>query len=311
MAKTKKTVPKQPEPEKHYYRLAADSEAGQEFMSIVERGMEFERMAEELAESVEATEFISRFDADFGGISSFIFHPSHTPDPEVFSCISGDDKVRLYLPAVNEVRRVALQEDMPTDESPRIVRRRDNLTVRQVLAVHPEQDVAQAVGVKLKCAHPLKFLHLMGYSKEEVQPYAKGQMSIGEVLALRPTNTPRLQKQAEYAIMGDKERQTFALACEGRLFGDYIWLDGTDKAMQLWQECQALPLMPYGALNATIGIPTDMPRCGFFLHGDYIWIQSKGEARCADICEVSQLTWSMACKDAKQKDKKTKSEDKK
>ena len=214
-----------------------------------------------------------------------------------------DDKEQpCYTMAVDIVHRIALQTEMPADgEVKNLVYRQDNLKVGQLLGSCTREQIAKAMHTELKYAHPVEWLRILGFSRDEAALYVRGQRTMAEILALKPLDKPREQVQKTYAIEADREHRAFMGACAKERFCFYTTLQGTNKAVELYNECKALPVVPPGELNKTIGIEGTDNRCGYVVCDGSIWIQTSGRSTCKrdeDFREVSELVWKAALKEA-------------
>lgn len=291
------------EPALHYYRLNPASDKGKEFLTVVGEGVEVEKKANELVKECGAIGCVPSLYADFGGVTAFAFKRNVKPDEEVFEDSEQvtPEGYRLYEPKVQSVIKVCLWEDMPAD-SPNIVKGEREYMSSEVLAVFPRGAIAKAVGMELKYLHPMEALKLLDIEEEKMLAYWQGDKTMQEVLAGKMFVRKRDKQIMKYAIEGDKEDREFVKRTEGKKFGVYTVLHGSEKAVALYKECQELPVVPTGTLNDIVGLKDAKSRCGFFIHKNWIWVKSSAKStleNSADWHEVCAEDWEEASKEAR------------
>ena len=292
------------QPTMYYYRLNPACDKGKEFMSVVGEGVQVEKKANKLVKECNAVGCVPSLYADFGGVTALAFKNNVKPDPEVFldSEQSSPDGHRLYEPHVRCEQKVCVWEKMPADH-PDIIKSKRELLAGEVLANFPRKMLAEALGMELKYMHPLEALRLLNIPAEEASEFARGKKTMKEVLAGKMFVSKRDKANSEYAIKGEQENMVFVEELKKHTYGLYTVLHGTDKAKLLFCECQALPVVPHGTLNAVVGLDKARNRCGFFIHKNWIWVKSGAKSTMElndDWQEVAEEEWMKNCGEARE-----------
>lgn len=287
----------------HYYQLNPASERGKKFLEVLGEGIAAERKADALVKSRNAVACVPSLYADFGGVTAFGFRKNIKPDPDVFLDAEqvSPDGLHLYEPNVKVQQHLCVWEKMPEGNDNLILSNREYQS-GEVLGSFPRQMIADAIGMKLTYMHPLEALRLLNIPADEVRAYAQGKKKVEEVLQGKMFVSKRDKAYAHYAIEGEKENMAYIKEMCKYTYGTYLSLSGSEQAVALYRECQELPLVPEGTLNAVVGLEKAAARCGFFIHKNWIWIKSRAESTLeasADWQVTTEKIWGKACKEAK------------
>ena len=287
----------------HYYRLNPACEKGKEFLAVVGEGVAAEREAEKIVKKYKAVGLVPNPWADFGGIGLFAFKKNRIVNPAIFKDCEREmtDGNKLYEINMTFKQELFEWDKMPED-APNIIKSKHEFLPAEVLRAFPRKVVAHAIGMELKYLHPLEALNLLGIEIELRQAYLAGQKTLKEVLEGKLFVKKRDKQLVQFAYEGEKEDKMFVEEVSKHTYGHCTFLFGHPEAVALFCDCQALPVVPQGTLNAIVGLDASRYRCGFFTHKNWIWVKSHNESTLPlddDWQQVTKEEWEENCKDAK------------
>lgn len=288
-----------------YYRLNPACERGKTFLKVVSDGMKAVQAAEKVVEECDAIDWMSGLYADFGGISAFVFPTNTVPDGDVFEDTGSKDREgrTLWAPRVHIEERVCLRSQLDLLDDDTCIKHSKTFKGSELVGVYGRKAVAKAVGMELHYLHPVEELNLLKIPKDEIHQYVRGEKSLDEVLQDKLLVSKRDKALKQFAFKGEEEHNAFLQAIDGKEFGLYMSVQGSPQAVDLFKEVNALPVVPQGTLNRIVGV-RDGERCvGFFIHSNWIWVQSRmrSDLEASDDWQsVSPEVWNVAVKEAQE-----------
>lgn len=293
-----------------YYRLNPACDRGKDFMQIYSDGLNAQRAAEKIVEECCATDWVPALYSDFGGISAFVFAPKIIPDETVFKD-SGQRDVEgrvLWTPAVDVTEHVCLWDDLEKVPDSCSVKHQTKhegtANISVLLSLYGRKAIAKAIGFDLKYIHPVEVLKLLDVGNDVCKAFLRGECGVKDILKGKLLVSKRENALKELAIKGEEEDIRFSEAMKGKEFGTYSLIRGDQKAVELYKEINSLPVIPQGLLNSVVGVKMDDKMIGFFIHQNWIWVQSSNQSELEpsdDFQVVSPEVWNVAVKDAQEK----------
>ena len=256
----------------YFYRLKQESERGRKFMQVLTDGKRCDEAADNLAKDCGAISYVPDIRADFGGIMFFKFPKKVIPDKEVFKTDGSKD---LYIPNVTDIM---LLEEYPYTlrQKPGVRERSDGVKhLGSELIEHlPRNVIAKAVHYQLQYLHPAEALNLLSVDKETIRRYVTNEITITSALSdVKPTK-PYQKDLYDLALEADKENNAFYELVKNREFVIIFNYRGGEKALNLYEEIQALPVIAGGTLNHIVGCRQTSKRIGFFVLDGWIWVKT-------------------------------------
>ena len=291
MGKEAKTIPLTPkaggQKQKHYYKLSIDCELGRQVMDLIKKGIRSDKVADTFAKSLGAKFYIPSPYADFGGINAFVLPNEPQPDQTVWQYVEGfaeDKKLGIYIFKVNVDTHVCMFDelkDVPDDD--RHIKGKVAYSFEELLGTVPMKDIAAAAGIKTKYTDPVVFLEYLKFSKEEIEKYRSGKVSIRTMIAKKFIASKRDKQMAQLAVNADAEVRKNKKELADKKFALFNFVKGTDVAVHNFSLASALPCIPAGTLNRMLSIPVGI-RVGFALANGWLYFISANpsEKECDD-----------------------------
>ncbi|MBR1378013.1 MAG: hypothetical protein IJ557_02665 [Bacteroidaceae bacterium] len=257
------------EHKKYYYRLRQDSERGQNFSDIIRKGMDCERAAYDLAESLGAEEYIQSPFCDFGRCSAFRFQDAGLAKDRGFVKIHDSD---LYVPDVD--LRFTLHKKGEEPNGPDMLLKREEIDYPTARARFSRTEIAQALHIRLEYLSPTEYLRLLKVAPDYIGAYKHGVMNAAEVLSKATIKNRRDKALKVFFLKAEKEETALGAMASTIPFISTKWCHGTDKGKAVYYAMRELPAVPVGTLNTIAGIPVNVSCVAFTISEGWIYIKA-------------------------------------
>lgn len=264
-----------------YYKVNKESELGQKASALLAEMIEVESKADDLADTYGAKEYFMDSNQDAGGMVAVVFPDNAEPNPKVWSNLQLGDNPNCYTPNVR-IREELMESEkaLLMEGGSNTVVSKQEMTFEQVQFRFSREEAAKMAGVKLTTI-PLERIG----KRHQIDRRKLNMLSMGvPVETILPDLSEEIKTDIRLSLTEDKQIQD---AMKGRMFRLVHQYEGNKKAVAIYEEWMRLPVVPYGTVNALLGVKCDTHRCGLTEKDDWVYITSAVEIENEEFTSVS------------------------
>lgn len=254
-----------------YYKIEKETELGTKLARLLGDMNEAEAEADATADLYGAKEYYMDTVQDAGGIVAVEFPDNVIPDPRLWANFQIADNPKCYVPNVR-IREELMEAEKALQKvgvANKTVSKQD-MPFEQVQFKFSREEAAKMAGVTLTTV-PLERLG----KRHKIDRRKLNMLSMGvPVETILPELPDDIKTDIRLSLMEDKQIQD---AMKGRKFRLVHTYEGHKKAVEIYQRWMNLPVVPFGTVNALLGVECDTHRCGLLDEGGYIYVTSAVE----------------------------------
>lgn len=268
-----------------YYKIEKETELGTKLARLLGDMNEAESEADELADTYGAKEYYMDTVNDAGGIVAVEFPDNVIPDPKLWANFQIADNPKCYVPNVR-IR----EELMETEKALQMVGvantmvSKQDMPFEQVQFKFSREEAAEIAGVTLTTV-PLERLG----KRHRIDRRKLNMLSMGvPVETVLPELPEEIKTDIRLSLMEDKQIQN---AMKSRTFRLVHTYEGKKKAVEIYQQWMNLPVVPFGTVNAMLGVKSDTYRCGLLEEDGWVYVTSVEEITLPEMIAISKVEY--------------------
>lgn len=256
--------------ETFFYKLSKSCELGQKAAALAAEMEHVETLAFLLAKKMGATDYFTDPNMDAGGLVGLQFKGKNMASDDNWSLVWLDDEDDCYMPNVRIRTELIPAERAGEYKGSNVMVSQQTMPFEQVQFKFSREEAADMAGIHLTTPS----LERLG-KRHKINRRKLNMLSLGvPVEKVLPDASEEQKREICKTQIEDKLIQD---AMRGKQFRLVYTYEGKPKALEIFKEWNALPVIPEGTVNALLGVKCNTHRCGLLDCGDYIIVSSAVE----------------------------------
>lgn len=279
-----------------YYKIEKESELGDKAARLLKDMEASEQAADWLAEKYGAEEYFYDPNHDAGGMVAVIFPKNRIVNKNLWEKTQLGDNPDCWMPKVKireELMETAKADAMQGSKD--VVVSKEEMPFEFVQYRFSREEAAELAGVKLTTPS----LERLG-KRHKISRRMLNMLSMGADVefVLADHYSEDVRTEVRLSLTEDKQ---IVDAMRGRTFKLVHTYEGKKKAIEIYQEWMNLPVVPFGTVNALLGVECDTHRCGLLDEGGYIYVTSAVEINNPALSVVTSEEYEVVTAELKAK----------
>lgn len=255
-------------------------------MKLLDRMMEAAEAAEELAVKSGAVAYLMNDSVDAGGVLALQFPKNRILLDHLWEKTDHDGET-YYSPKVGIKTDIMLKSDALeyVKKNPYAKVGEEELTFEAVRGSFSREEAAALAEVELTTPSLEGLGRIHRIAKKDLRMISLG----AQIDAVLPDASEEIRDAVRLTM---KEDRQISETLEDKPFALVRILSGHAKAIQVYEEWEALPCVPEGAVNCFLKCKSQTHRCGLMEHGSYIYVTSMVEIDNPELETSSQEEFS-------------------